>query len=423
MASRPASRLSAGCRSIGCRSSSIGQLFFDGVRDAFLLRPAVIVDQEIPRHARQPHGKRALAGAETTSRPEQAQKNILRQVLRFGILAHETVANRVNPSRVRFRPGLPMRPRPRRGTAPPVVCRGRKLVPSSGSRGGQFGATPSRHHACSFGICSGFLRLRPVPCMSSVSFLARLRCSRSPREPSARSEVVTRICHNKFARIVGLADRLVVYNGRAGSPAYSVSFPRPPYRTRVRRWLPLLAVSGLAVLIAWFRAGSGLSPLIGMRSGRFTGAIHWGWMAISCTLVLRTYLARVLRWRMMIRPLRARRRLSARMFKATAIGFTAVVLFGRPGEFVRPWLIARSGTCLVLLPDGGLVPGTGVRPAGGAGAFRIWLVRHLTRAAASSVRAIAWTFECRRRVGGGAGVRLHADPVLAGQSRSSCESG
>jgi len=29
------------------------------------------------------------------------------------------------------------------------------------------------------------------------------------------------------------------------------------------------------------------------------------------------------------------------LFSATAIGFTAVVLFGRPGEFVRPYLIAR----------------------------------------------------------------------------------
>jgi glycosyltransferase 2 family protein len=31
-----------------------------------------------------------------------------------------------------------------------------------------------------------------------------------------------------------------------------------------------------------------------------------------------------------------------RLFVAQAIGFTSVVLLGRPGEFVRPWLIARE---------------------------------------------------------------------------------
>ena len=28
------------------------------------------------------------------------------------------------------------------------------------------------------------------------------------------------------------------------------------------------------------------------------------------------------------------------LISATAVGFTAVVFFGRPGEFVRPWLIS-----------------------------------------------------------------------------------
>ena len=70
-------------------------------------------------------------------------------------------------------------------------------------------------------------------------------------------------------------------------------------------------------------------------------SVHWGWMALSAVLVLGTYLARVLRWQMMIRPL-APQAPAWRLFKATAIGFTAVILLGRPGELVRPWLIARS---------------------------------------------------------------------------------
>lgn len=69
--------------------------------------------------------------------------------------------------------------------------------------------------------------------------------------------------------------------------------------------------------------------------------IHWGWMALSAFLVLGTYAGRVLRWRVMIRPL-APKASGWRIFKATAIGFTSVVVLGRPGELVRPWLIAKS---------------------------------------------------------------------------------
>jgi uncharacterized membrane protein YbhN (UPF0104 family) len=70
-------------------------------------------------------------------------------------------------------------------------------------------------------------------------------------------------------------------------------------------------------------------------------SVHWGWMGLSAVLVLGTYLARVLRWQIMIRPL-APDSSGWRIFKATAIGFTAVILLGRPGELVRPWLVARS---------------------------------------------------------------------------------
>lgn len=42
-----------------------------------------------------------------------------------------------------------------------------------------------------------------------------------------------------------------------------------------------------------------------------------------------------------MRPLGGEVRFS-RLWVATVIGFTAVVLLGRPGEFVRPWLIAKE---------------------------------------------------------------------------------
>ena len=69
--------------------------------------------------------------------------------------------------------------------------------------------------------------------------------------------------------------------------------------------------------------------------------VDWSWLTLAVALVLATYVGRVLRWEVMIRPLRKDASLW-RIFTATAIGFTAVVLFGRAGEAVRPYLIAKN---------------------------------------------------------------------------------
>jgi glycosyltransferase 2 family protein len=69
--------------------------------------------------------------------------------------------------------------------------------------------------------------------------------------------------------------------------------------------------------------------------------VHWAWAALALLAVLATYWARVIRWRVMLLPLSPRPNLWG-LFRATAIGFTSVVMLGRPGELVRPWLIARN---------------------------------------------------------------------------------
>ena len=69
--------------------------------------------------------------------------------------------------------------------------------------------------------------------------------------------------------------------------------------------------------------------------------VDWSWMALSVALILATYVGRTLRWEIMLRPLTKDASLW-RIFTGTAIGFTAVVLFGRAGEPVRPYLIAKS---------------------------------------------------------------------------------
>src|SRR5262249_45506126 len=52
-----------------------------------------------------------------------------------------------------------------------------------------------------------------------------------------------------------------------------------------------------------------------------------------------TYFGRALRWAVFLRPLRPHPGIW-NLVKATIIGFTAIVLLGRPGEFVRPYLIS-----------------------------------------------------------------------------------
>lgn len=67
--------------------------------------------------------------------------------------------------------------------------------------------------------------------------------------------------------------------------------------------------------------------------------LHWKWLAFSLIPIFGTYYGRALRWAVFLKPVKARPSISA-LTSATIIGFTAITLFGRPGEFVRPYLIA-----------------------------------------------------------------------------------
>ncbi|MEN6536026.1 MAG: lysylphosphatidylglycerol synthase transmembrane domain-containing protein [Bryobacteraceae bacterium] len=64
-----------------------------------------------------------------------------------------------------------------------------------------------------------------------------------------------------------------------------------------------------------------------------------GWLLAATVLGLATYYGRVLRWAVLMRPVCSRPNLWG-LFSATAIGFSAIVVFGRPGEIVRPYLIS-----------------------------------------------------------------------------------
>jgi glycosyltransferase 2 family protein len=70
-------------------------------------------------------------------------------------------------------------------------------------------------------------------------------------------------------------------------------------------------------------------------------SVNWHWMSIALASVLVTYWGRALRWEIMLRPLTSNTSVW-RVLVATCIGFAAVVLFGRAGEAVRPFLIAKK---------------------------------------------------------------------------------
>jgi glycosyltransferase 2 family protein len=62
-------------------------------------------------------------------------------------------------------------------------------------------------------------------------------------------------------------------------------------------------------------------------------------MAPATILLYATYYGRALRWAVLLKPVAPHPSIRS-LLVATIIGFAAITLFGRPGEFVRPYLIA-----------------------------------------------------------------------------------
>jgi glycosyltransferase 2 family protein len=57
-------------------------------------------------------------------------------------------------------------------------------------------------------------------------------------------------------------------------------------------------------------------------------------------LIYFDYYLRAVRWKILLRPVKATS--AARLLAPTMIGFTGLALLGRPGEFIRPYLISRK---------------------------------------------------------------------------------
>jgi uncharacterized protein (TIRG00374 family) len=68
--------------------------------------------------------------------------------------------------------------------------------------------------------------------------------------------------------------------------------------------------------------------------------LRWKWLLFSIIPIFGTYYGRALRWAVFLKPLKPHPSIR-NLLSATVIGFTAITFFGRPGEFVRPYLIAK----------------------------------------------------------------------------------
>jgi len=100
----------------------------------------------------------------------------------------------------------------------------------------------------------------------------------------------------------------------------------------------LAIVAAIAAIVLWRWHGSSFHWGEFARAFRGLNVI---WLTFSIVLIFCTYYGRALRWEVMLRPIQPNASVK-RILSATLIGFTAIVLLGRAGEIVRPYLIAQK---------------------------------------------------------------------------------
>ena len=67
---------------------------------------------------------------------------------------------------------------------------------------------------------------------------------------------------------------------------------------------------------------------------------NWSHIAHGIALIYLAYVVRAIRWKIFLKPVRPEAS-SLSLVAPTIIGFTGLALLGRPGELIRPYLIAR----------------------------------------------------------------------------------
>ena len=110
-----------------------------------------------------------------------------------------------------------------------------------------------------------------------------------------------------------------------------------------KRWL-LLAVAMLALAGVLVRSILTNPQWRAFSADAFVESllsVDKGWLGWALVSIYATYLVRALRWKILMGRIKPNARLR-NIFSATVIGFAAIGVFGRAGEMVRPYLVARK---------------------------------------------------------------------------------
>lgn len=107
------------------------------------------------------------------------------------------------------------------------------------------------------------------------------------------------------------------------------------------KWKWAAATVVAAVAVAWCVHALAERPFDWRLAARAAAGLRWNWLLAAVALAFATYAGRALRWAVFLKPLGSQPGFGS-LLSATAIGFAAITIFGRAGEFVRPYLIARK---------------------------------------------------------------------------------
>jgi glycosyltransferase 2 family protein len=114
-------------------------------------------------------------------------------------------------------------------------------------------------------------------------------------------------------------------------------WPEAPLRYRAWKWTAA-CVAALAAIWLLYHALTSRGFDWHLAVFSFTH-VRLVWLLLALVFIYSTYWGRALRWTVFLRPLKPRPSMR-NLLSATLVGFTAINLLGRPGEFVRPYLIA-----------------------------------------------------------------------------------
>lgn len=103
-----------------------------------------------------------------------------------------------------------------------------------------------------------------------------------------------------------------------------------------------------------------------------TDQVYWRYVLVAVAISYFLYVLRAVRWKIFLKPIRETT--TARLLGPQFMGFTGLALLGRPGEMIRPYLIARKEKLTF------------------SSQIAVWLVERIFDMAAVAIMFVVWGF-------------------------------